>query len=45
LGNLLELPCGITKSLLGNLHLRGKESDVVLYALQKERVDSSAAAA
>jgi hypothetical protein len=41
----LELPFGITKRPLGDLRLRGKESDVVLYALEKERVDKAAAAA
>ena len=30
---------------LGDLRLRGKESDVVLYALEKERADKAAAAA
>jgi adenylate cyclase len=43
--NRLELPFGITKRPLGDLRLRGKESDVVLYALQKERADNAAAAA
>jgi adenylate cyclase len=43
--NLLELPFGITKRPLGDLHLRGKENDVVLYALEKERADNAAAAA
>ena len=43
--NLLELPFGITKRPLGDLHLRGKESDVVLNALEKERADNEAAAA
>jgi adenylate cyclase len=43
--NLLELPFGLTKRPLGDLHLRGKESDVVLYALEKERADNEAAAA
>jgi adenylate cyclase len=43
--DLLELPFGITKRPLGDLRLRGKESDVVLYALQKERADNTAAAA
>ena len=43
--DLLELPFGITKRPLGDLHLRGKESDVVLYALKKERADNAAAAA
>jgi adenylate cyclase len=43
--NLLELPFGITKRSLGDLHLRGKENDVVLYALEKERADNVAAAA
>jgi adenylate cyclase len=40
----LELPFGITKRPLGDLRLRGKESDAVLYALDKERVDNPAAA-
>jgi class 3 adenylate cyclase len=43
--NRLELPFAITKRPLGDLRLRGKESDVVLYALEKERTDSAAAAA
>jgi hypothetical protein len=43
--NLLKLPFGITKRPLGDLHLRGKESDGLLYALEKERADSAAAAA
>ena len=43
--NLLELPSGITKRPLGDLRLRGKESDVVLYALQIQRADNTAAAA
>jgi adenylate cyclase len=43
--NLLELPFGITKRSLGDLHLRGKENDVVLYALEKERADNLPAAA
>jgi adenylate cyclase len=41
----LELPFGITNRPLGDLRLRGKKSDVVLYALQKERADNAAAAA
>src|ERR1700730_15424104 len=32
--DLLELPPGIAKRPLGDLRLRGKESDVVLYALE-----------
>jgi hypothetical protein len=43
--NRLELPFGITKRPLGDLHLRGKETDVVLYALQKGRAAGAAAAA
>jgi hypothetical protein len=42
---VLELPFGITKRPLGDLHLRGKESDVVLFALEKERADNAATAA
>jgi adenylate cyclase len=33
--DLVEMPSGITKRALGDLRLRGKESDVVLYALEK----------
>jgi class 3 adenylate cyclase len=33
--DLLELPPGIAKRPLGDLRLRGKESDIVLYALEK----------
>jgi adenylate cyclase len=43
--NRLELPFGITKRPLGDLRLRGKESDVVLYALQRARANNAAAAA
>jgi adenylate cyclase len=43
--NLLELPFGISKRPLGDRHLRGKESDVVLYALERARADNAAAAA
>ena len=35
--DLLELPSDIAKRPLGDLRLRGKESDVVLYALEKDR--------
>jgi len=42
--DLLELPSAIAKRPLGHLRLRGKESDVVLYALEKEHHASSAAA-
>jgi adenylate cyclase len=42
---VLELPFGITKRPLGDLHLRGNESDVVLFALEKERADNAATAA
>src|SRR5271155_3009729 len=37
--NLFELPSGIVKRPLGDLRLRGKESDVVLYALEKKPGD------
>ena len=37
--NLFELPSGIIKRPLGDLRLRGKESDVVLYALEKKPGD------
>jgi adenylate cyclase len=43
--DLLELPSGITKRPLGDLRLRGKESDVVLYALEKESSGQAALAA
>jgi adenylate cyclase len=33
--NLLELPSDIAKRALGDLRLRGKESEIVLYALEK----------
>ena len=37
--------CYADQRTLGDLHLRGKESDVVAYALEKERADNAAAAA
>jgi adenylate cyclase len=37
----LELPSGIAKRPLGDLRLRGKESEIVLYALEKESADLS----
>jgi adenylate cyclase len=43
--DLLELPSGITKHPLGDLRLRGKESDVVLYKLEQDPGDRAAAAA
>jgi adenylate cyclase len=43
--NLLELPSGIAKRPLGDLRLRGKESDVVLYALERKLGDQAAVAA
>jgi adenylate cyclase len=43
--DLLELPAGITKRPLGDLRLRGKESQIVLYALEKEAGDQKALAA
>ena len=42
--DLLELPFGITKRPLGDLRLRGKENDIVLYALEQQRADNIAAA-
>jgi len=41
----LELPSGINKRPLGDLRLRGKESDVVLYALVKKPEEEAALAA
>ena len=38
--DLLELPSGIAKRPLGDLRLRGKESDIVLFALEKKPDDS-----
>jgi adenylate cyclase len=43
--NLFDLPSGITKRPLGDLRLRGKESDVVLYALEKKPGGDEAALA
>ena len=43
--DLLELPSGINKRSLGDLRLRGKESNVALYALEKEPVGAAAIAA
>ena len=43
--DLLELPSGIAKRPLGDLRLRGKESDIVLYALMKKHGDRSTVAA
>jgi adenylate cyclase len=43
--DLLELPSGITKRPLGDMRLRGKESHIVLYALDKKPGDESALAA
>jgi adenylate cyclase len=43
--DLFALPCGITKQSLGELRLRGKESDVALYALEKEPGAEAAIAA
>jgi adenylate cyclase len=43
--DLVELPAGITKRPLGDLRLRGKETDVVLYALEKTPADQPALAA
>ena len=34
--DLLDLPSGIAKRPLGDLRLRGKESEIVLYALEKK---------
>jgi adenylate cyclase len=38
--DLLELPSGIVKRPLGDLRLRGKESEIVLYALEKKPGDN-----
>ena len=38
--DLLELPSGIAKRPLGDLRLRGKESEIVLYALEKKPGDN-----
>jgi adenylate cyclase len=43
--DLLELPSGVTKQPLGDLRLRGKESNVALYALEKKPGDPAAIAA
>jgi adenylate cyclase len=43
--DLLELPSGIVKRPLGDLRLRGKESEIVLYALEKSPGDRPALAA
>jgi adenylate cyclase len=43
--DLLELPPGIAKRPLGDLRLRGKESDILLYALEKEPDDQATGAA
>jgi adenylate cyclase len=37
--DLLELPSGIAKRPLGDLRLRGKESEILLYALEKKSGD------
>jgi adenylate cyclase len=34
--DLLDLPVGVVKRSLGDLRLRGKESEVILYALEKK---------
>src|SRR5271167_2143612 len=38
--NMLVLPSGIARRPLGDLRLRGKESEVVLYALEKKTGDN-----
>ena len=38
--NMLELPSGIATRPLGDLRLRGKESEIVLYALEKTPGDN-----
>lgn len=43
--NRLELPLVITNRPSADLRLRGKGSNVALYALEKERADDAAAAA
>ena len=41
----LDLPAGILKRPLGDLRLRGKQSDLALYALEREPVEPAALAA
>ena len=43
--DLIELPPGVAKRSLGELRLRGKESNVALYALEKESGSEAAIAA
>jgi adenylate cyclase len=43
--DLVELPPGIDKRALGDLRLRGKQSNVALYALEKEPGGAAALAA
>ena len=43
--DLVELPPGIGKRSLGDLRLRGKQSNVVLYALEQEPAGAAAMAA
>lgn len=41
--DLVGLPSGVTKRPLGDLRLRGKESEILLYALEKKHDDWSTA--
>ena len=43
--DLVELPSGVNKRPLGDLRLRGKESEIVLYALEKQTGGQAAVAA
>jgi adenylate cyclase len=43
--DLVELPAGIAKRPLGDLRLRGKESEILLYALEKTPADPATVAA
>ena len=43
--DLVEMPTGISKRSLGDLRLRGKQSNVVLYVLEQEPAGAAAMAA
>ena len=43
--DLVELPSGIIRRPLGDLRLRGKETDLVLSAIEKNPLDQAAPAA
>jgi adenylate cyclase len=43
--DLVQLPLGVNKRPLGDLRLRGKESEIVLYALEKQTGGQAAVAA